>query len=718
MITQETKIDIEKSGEFVEKAMSIKANGKAFKGLVAGAYTDKPRSVIIEACQNSADSHIRAGNYNPFEVTLPSSFAPNFIVRDYGVGMTHSYMMNEYSVLFESSKNTDNAQVGAFGLGRCSPLCMTDSYSVTCFDGEKKRIYNIFYNEQCIPSIAFLNEEECSEPRGVEICVSVAQDYINDFRIKAPQILKYFPIKPIIKNSNVTIPDLEYIVQSADKTWGFTKTSNSTPVALMGCYSYPIITSSIPNLTTKQQNILSCSSLIIHFNIGELDVTISREGLSYDPQTCENIKKKLDKVVLEIKDVCKDLLANCKTLAEAYETYGEIFGYNGKFYSLRYALQGLVLEWQGIKINTSEIYLSNKNLDGVSITYVKPPRRYRASNLRFLSCGHINFSKNTYYCHHTNKSRSGSLFVENDSPKPIKLKDRIQKLWNSSEVGAIYIFNFTDAAAKQKAIEAIHYDKFEITLLSSLPFDAKPSTATGYVKNGKHSKRVFTFDAAADSRTKSDFWKSAEVDLEKDSGVYVEITQFEYRNKNGWLTRPSELTNIIGKLSDAGITAPTIYGIKEKYRDKVVSNKNWVNLWDYVKEKVGDFIINNNLSEFLAQKNDVFNICNYSKVLNLAENYSKFNGDLNDFFTKINNINKETQKHTKLEEVASLFGVAITKTATNNLSAKWEELKKKYPLLAIIVDKVPNYYYSDIVKDLVAYEKLVNRDINAQNVRV
>lgn len=712
MITQETRTEIERGGDFVEKEMTIKATGKAFKILAASIYSDKSRAVLAECGQNCADSHIRAGKENiPFEITLPSQFSPELIFRDFGVSMDMDFMLNRYSVLFDSTKDSTNTMSGCWGLGKLSPMCLTDSYTVTCFDGNEKIIYNVYYNEQTKPSVAVFLKEKSNEPKGVEVRVAVPRQYINEFRGKVIEVFKFYPTKPIIKNSNIVIPSLDYIIQSPDKTWGFTKNSNSSPIAIMGCYSYPIKFSAIPNLTTEQANILGCNSLVINFNIGELDVTASREGLSYDPTTCANLIKKVNQVLAEVKDTCKDLLKNCKNLQEAYELYGELFNYNGRFYALRYVLQGIALEWNGIKINSSEIYSSKWNADGISVLQVKSPRYRRSENLRFLSCGLINFNKGDYYCNYSSKTRKGIILIENDCPRPIRLKDRIKKYWDTTEVGSIYIFSFADAAARQKAIDNFNYDKFDVVKLSTLPFDA---TAKAYVKNLKHGQKVFKFNEDVDSRKKSDYWDVTSVDFNKDTGVYVEIEGFEHKNKNGWLDAPKNLIYLITKIQNAGITPPTIYGIKTKSLDKIKNNKNWQNFWDYIKEKTQNTIDSLKLGDLLAEQNDFLSLNRYDNLGKLAENYSQFNGDISQFLTKIHDISKNLQKHENLVNLAASLGIEVTQNKTKTISSTWKDLQKKYPLLDIIIDKVSGYQYSSIVGELVKYEKMVNRDLKTQ----
>lgn len=88
-----------------EKAyFTIAANGKAFRTLIDGLYSNKIRAVIRELCSNAADSHIDAGQIKPFKVSIPTSLDPVFRVRDFGTALRHDQVMHLYTTIFQSTK--------------------------------------------------------------------------------------------------------------------------------------------------------------------------------------------------------------------------------------------------------------------------------------------------------------------------------------------------------------------------------------------------------------------------------------------------------------------------------------------------------------------------------------------------------------------------------------------------------------------------------------
>ena len=139
----------------------IRNSAKAFNILSSGLYANKIRAIIRELSCNAIDSHVAAGRIEtPFDVHLPNQLEPWFAIRDYGTGLSHEQVTNIYTTYFESTKTDSNAFIGALGLGSKSPFSYTDNFTVTAVKDGRKGIYTAFINEQGVPSIALMMEEE------------------------------------------------------------------------------------------------------------------------------------------------------------------------------------------------------------------------------------------------------------------------------------------------------------------------------------------------------------------------------------------------------------------------------------------------------------------------------------------------------------------------------------------------------------------------------
>ena len=272
----------------------IRNSAKAFNILSSGLYANKIRAIIRELSCNAVDSHAAAGKTGtPFDVHLPNSLDPTFRIRDYGTGLTHDQVTNIYTTYFESTKTNSNEFIGALGLGSKSPFSYTDNFTVVAIRDGIKGVYTAFINNEGVPSIALMSQDETDEPSGVEIKFAVNDRWDFDkFRQEARQVYKYFALRPVVDGTNFSFEDPQY--ESRDIIPGVHAYSNTrNSYAIMGNIAYPIDVPNAESTLGELRGLLGCG-LEIHFAIGELDFQASREGLSYIPQTIDSIKQKLE----------------------------------------------------------------------------------------------------------------------------------------------------------------------------------------------------------------------------------------------------------------------------------------------------------------------------------------------------------------------------------------------------------------------------------------
>lgn len=117
-------------------------------------------------------------------------------------------------------------------------------------------------------------------------------------------------------------------------------------VAVMGNIAYPVISDKIIgeeeetnnsniqkwNRTFKRADVDNWKNLVreilnaglylqIQFDIGELEMDVSREGLQYTKNVINVLRKKTQEIYLQLKQDMTTKIAECKTLVEAYQTY-------------------------------------------------------------------------------------------------------------------------------------------------------------------------------------------------------------------------------------------------------------------------------------------------------------------------------------------------------------------------------------------------------------
>ena len=113
-----------------------------FSILRSNIYSDKMLAVVREYSTNGWDGHILAGTPDrPLKVTLPTSLAPVFKVRDFGVGLSEESVLNIYTTYGESTKESSNDFNGTFGLGSKSAFAYGNSFDIISFFEGTKTMY-------------------------------------------------------------------------------------------------------------------------------------------------------------------------------------------------------------------------------------------------------------------------------------------------------------------------------------------------------------------------------------------------------------------------------------------------------------------------------------------------------------------------------------------------------------------------------------------------
>ena len=325
MLTAMAPREVSSYGVQATNTFSIKANGKAFKVLIDGLYSDKIRAVVRELWTNAYDSHVMADKADvPFDCHLPTFSDPTFTVRDYGVSLSDDGVMHLYTTVFESSKEDTNTQVGKLGLGSKSPFAYTDTFTVTAWLDGRKRTYSAYIGSDYVPQISRMSDEASDEPQGFAVSFPVKTYDYSAFTTAAQAVVRGFDVIPVFTGSTSVKRDEDPVLFSGDGWKLFAAGGRiSDAHARQGCVIYPLSSYSIPNLSDEHAELLR-SRLMIDFDIGLLEISANREALGYDDTTCKNIRARLD-------HIAEDMYAQYLAAFSSVNTYWE-------FMSLRNAL--------------------------------------------------------------------------------------------------------------------------------------------------------------------------------------------------------------------------------------------------------------------------------------------------------------------------------------------------------------------------------------------
>jgi hypothetical protein len=313
------------------KDFTIQASGKMFHMVISGLYSNKPQSITREIWSNAFDAHAMVGKEDvPFEVTFPTTLNPTFSCRDYGPGIAHENMEGFYTVLGHSTKENTNKAVGKWGVGRMSPMSYTDTFSVVSRHNGMITFYSIQLGPDGSPCLHVLAPPmPTTEESGLEVSFPVKREDINSFQWAAKVVSYGFDVKPRIKNSKEAFPVINKVFEGKN-FYLYKDDKLSGAYAQMGCVLYPIPQSYLPRY-------MHC---VYKFDIGDLEVTASREALSFGPKdaTAANIKALASKVSDELHadmqrkiDAMPNFIHACRE-AQKFNHFipqGKSFVYNG-----------------------------------------------------------------------------------------------------------------------------------------------------------------------------------------------------------------------------------------------------------------------------------------------------------------------------------------------------------------------------------------------------
>lgn len=683
--------NVSEVGEF-----RIRNSAKAFNILSSGLYANKVRAIIRELSCNAVDSHVAAGKQNtPFDVHLPNSIEPYFSIRDYGTGLSHDQVTNIYTTYFESTKTASNEFIGALGLGSKSPFSYTDNFTVTAVQNGKKGIYSAFINEQGVPSIALMMDEESTDPNGVEVRFAVEDRYdFGKFRDEARHVYEYFKLRPVISgNSDFTFKDPEYKEENIIPGVHYSNESYARgSYAIMGNIKYPIDIPNADKVLGGMHGMLGCG-LVMEFKIGELDFQASREGLSYIPQTIEAIKNKLLALnaqlaihIAQEADKIDNLWERASYLANRYED-GALF----KSAVIKYTIDTKFElydphhnRWNAFKAFKFEtkdlaskynivIRAFSKSRSYAVCSALKPTqsRKNVNGNDVLLDEWEIRVSEDTH-------------FVFNDTK--IGALERAKFHWKNSKFDThqsnVYVI---EAADKSKMVEKVAF----LSDLMMPPTNRihKASELLEKERKGSMGANVTIMRLEEGSRRS---WRDRGEMVWRDGGkansfddteTYYYLPLSAYKN----LGIVENIKSLESHLRDSGIFTKDIYGVRKNDLEWVKSQSNWINLDTHVTDKLSK-LGQSDVMGLVKQSIDWKGIYQYNATKHVSNLHSPYLALFNTF----KDVKESDHKvRMSLEWLCRQYKVATASTVDpatliDKYNKEVEAIYQRYPLLKSI----------------------------------
>lgn len=281
---------LESNGLNQSTGFKIEASLKAFEILSSGLYTDKIGSIVRELICNAYDSHIQANNLDtPIEIVTPTAWSDGvFKIKDYGTGLSEEDIFTVYTTYFKSTKNESNDYIGCLGLGSKSPFSYTDSFTVESRYNGTLTSY-LCYKDDKGPAITKLESNPTDEHNGLTVTINVNGNDSAYFRDKSEQFLNLADINVIINGRKYDCFPGE-LFKKIDNIELYKDRYDNKIYIKQGIVCYPINNKLTDDVTFNQYvKILSAYKTIITVPIGSVEVTASREALSYDERTTKNV---------------------------------------------------------------------------------------------------------------------------------------------------------------------------------------------------------------------------------------------------------------------------------------------------------------------------------------------------------------------------------------------------------------------------------------------
>ena len=625
----------------------IRNSAKAFNILSSGLYANKVRAIVRELGCNAVDSHTAAGKSDvPFEVHLPNQFEPHFAIRDFGTGLSHDQVTNIYTTYFESTKTASNEFIGALGLGSKSPFSYTDNFTVTAIKDGRKGIYSAFINDQGVPSIALMTEEQTDEEPGVEVKFSVNDRYdFNKFEDEARRVYKYFKLRPNVtgRDSNFKFDNVTYIDENI-VPGVHTRDTHGASVAIMGNIAYPIDIPQADKTLGELRTLLSCA-LVMEFNIGELDFQASREGLSYIPQTVEAIRKKLEALNAQLAvhiateaDAIENLWERTAFLNKKKDTPLWSAAINKYVTDTKFELLTVDRGYMRPKVFDLKTEDLQKNFNIVLRAFNKSRGSNTCSTYHAeRKYDYQNKDKDGNSLHWTQWSMSVSestFFVINDTK--IGAAERAKFHWRKSDsktmpshsyVYVIEAFDKTKPVKSKEFLDSIKNPPASRVLLASSLL-VKERAANGGMKNVTImvlSQRGYGGYYRQQEMVWKDAGKADSFDS-KQTYYYVPLSGFQMESAYGYTSGKELYTDL--KETKLDLLPDAIYGVRKGDIEFIKTQKNWINLETYVKEQLEKVDVAD-MMKFVLKNLDTSSFIRYNstvagQVTNVASPYLVF----------------------------------------------------------------------------------------------
>lgn len=467
---------MESTTDVKKMKLSEDASVMVFQMFTKNVYSNPIGTVVREITSNSFDSHTEAGVKKPVVIRKhkdeqTGTHYISFI--DYGVGMSPDRIYNVYGTYFESTKRVDNSQIGGFGIGGKTPLAYMRStgageaeydnsfYIITYYEGVKY-FYCVAEGEDA-PVIHKLHEEPTTEPNGTEIQIPVLEKDMESFKSEMTRQLYYF--------ENIVFEGFEYknyndeIISELDNDYQIIRGKNflfrgdeynSNMHVCLGRVAYPLNYETL-GLSSGDYRL----PVALKLEVGDINVTVSREALDYSAKTIKLLKKKLEEAKTEIIELIAKQYQNIKTLEQYFSVkhdFGKLEFSNGASLYV-----GNLIEQKDVDFSNFAYNFMKMPTDKQLFKFFFEPRMFGKKP------GRSRYSSNSSFegGYESLKSKNNLVYIEDEFKRKV-----VKQAWLKEQHTTYYIISKRDVAGKWMRSEIA--DLFNVHLDDTMTDKGRP----------------------------------------------------------------------------------------------------------------------------------------------------------------------------------------------------------------------------------------------------
>lgn len=686
---------LHQSGGQATAQYRIKQSAKMMKMLADSLYKDKKKAAPRELSTNAWDSHVMSGNTAQVPtVHLPTHRDPEWRIRDFGTGMSPEDLMEMYQTYGESNKSDSDDYNGCMGIGSKSPFAYASSFTTTSYWNGTKYVFINAKGEDGIPTINLFHTEDTDEANGLQISFAVKPEDFRDFQNKTQEVLRWFPKRFTVEGGDGWFKwkDRKYSMEG--EGWKIRSDTNQS-CAIMGYVEYPIEQDHFSaDKTGKDRSNdwyqhydnspfvrLLNLGLELHFDIGEVEMDISREGLQYNPQTIKAIKLRLQAVLDEITEQIEKRFKDCDNLWDARVLMHTLE--RGDLRGIRQLMELTTIKFQGQDL-TSELKVNDSDEFSMVSFHLGYRQRPRRSDYVY-NVGANN--KDQYYIADMERGNYAAI-------------DRLfADKANDMNHTTVYLIKpmtgYTAEQARKAFIKLCGMKDSHVKKCSEVPKPPKQKGAKAKTVN------VFTLDkSTAGQRFRKGgqnwqraFWKDGTVDF-KAGGIYLEVNAWQVKRNTLNKIPTTKALDIVAALTTLGVVVPEICGVKTSVVAKYEKSAKWTNFFDWAEAQLRTHITNSNVNEHLSDIETLRGFVNDNeKLTNIVENSDEKIEDSQNpiliLLDKVQSLGKIREtweaKLEKIQTACSLLDVEQpTSKTSSELTTLVEQVEKKYEVLDLV----------------------------------